>query len=264
MNANEVQLVARARAGDESARDQLIIALQPMVRNIARSISTHCANRVDVDDLASIGTFAIIHAIGKYDTDKGIRFSTYATHRIRGAMLDHIRASDPVPRLTRQRTRRLNEARDQFYLANGRAPDTDELQESSGLNDRDFGLYEGDTTRNTVSLEAIVERTSEGHVATINHRLADENAGRAFDAIEARDLMRYILERHGLRAALMLKLRFLDGWTVKRVGTAFIPSRGKGNHAAKRRTEDTISESAISLLMKAVLRDIRTDLGVTQ
>lgn len=62
----------------------------------------------------------------------------------------------------------------------------------------------------------------------------------------------------------MMKLRYLDGWPVKKVSTAFLPRHNNGENNRKRRSVDTISESAISLTMSQLIRDIRTDLGVHQ
>lgn len=70
---------------------------------IASKLCKHLRGAVDVQDLIQDGTFGLVQAIRKFDPDRGLKFSTYAKSRVRGAMLDAIRNRDWVPRLVRQR-----------------------------------------------------------------------------------------------------------------------------------------------------------------
>lgn len=83
-------------------RDELILKYAPMVKYIANRIATKLPQSVDMDDLIQVGILGLIDAVSKFDPQRGIKFQTYADFRIRGAILDELRAVDWVPRAVRQ------------------------------------------------------------------------------------------------------------------------------------------------------------------
>ena len=91
----------------QDCRDQLIISYSPLVKYIASRISANLPQSVDQADLVSYGIFGLIDAIEKYDTTREIKFETYAITRIKGAIIDELRALDWVPRSVRYRAREL-------------------------------------------------------------------------------------------------------------------------------------------------------------
>lgn len=91
-------------------REQLILAYAQLVKLVAGRLSMYLGHNVEYDDLVSYGIFGLIDAIDKFDTDKNVKFETYASLRIRGAILDQIRKMDWIPRTVRQRQRKIDEA----------------------------------------------------------------------------------------------------------------------------------------------------------
>ena len=79
-------------------RDKLIKQYMPLVKWVAGRVSTGMPESVEFDDLVGFGQFGLLDAINKYDPDKNVKFKTYATTRIRGAIFDELRELDWVPR----------------------------------------------------------------------------------------------------------------------------------------------------------------------
>ena len=84
-------------------REKIIIEYAGLVKVVAGRLSIYLGYNVEYDDLVGYGTFGLIDAIDKYDFEKGVKFETYASVRIRGAILDQIRKMDWIPRTLRQK-----------------------------------------------------------------------------------------------------------------------------------------------------------------
>ena len=118
---------------DIGARDFLIEHYLPFVRNIASSIIRKLKAGVEIDDLVNDGVFGLIRAIEYFDPFRGIKFETYATPVVRGAIFNGVRALDWVPERTREKTRALQKAMDNFASNHGRTPVDSELAQELKL-----------------------------------------------------------------------------------------------------------------------------------
>ena len=113
-------------------REQLIIEYAQLVRLVAGRLSMYLGHNVEYDDLVSYGIFGLIDAIDKFNLEKNVKFETYASLRIRGAILDQIRKMDWIPRTVRQRQRKIDEAIKNIELRTGKtANDADLAKELS-------------------------------------------------------------------------------------------------------------------------------------
>lgn len=111
-----------ALAVDGRLREQLIADYAPLVRFVAQRIAARLPASIDVDDLISAGVIGLMDAIEKYDPSRDNKFKTYAEFRIRGAILDELRAQDFVPRSVRDKVKRLDAAQLKLEQMLGRAP----------------------------------------------------------------------------------------------------------------------------------------------
>jgi RNA polymerase sigma factor for flagellar operon FliA len=121
------------REGDLAARDALVLHYMKTVRYIAGRMAIHVPSHVELDDLIGWGTLGLLDAIEKYDPAQDTKFATYASLRIRGAILDEIRSLDWAPRSVRQMARRLAAARERLRQEQGKDPSTAELAEALGV-----------------------------------------------------------------------------------------------------------------------------------
>jgi RNA polymerase sigma factor for flagellar operon FliA len=94
----------------EAERENLILEHIPLLRHIVGRVSVDLPSSVDRDDLYGIGMVGLISAADSWDPTRGLKFSTYAYTRVRGAMLDELRKSDFLPRGRREKVRNLERA----------------------------------------------------------------------------------------------------------------------------------------------------------
>ncbi len=123
------------RGTDEwaQARASLLEAHAGLVRHIAHSMVRQLSATIDLDDLVSYGTFGLVDAVERFDPQHGARFATYATHRVRGAIIDGMRNLDGVPRGQRVRVRALDRAEQELQQRAGRSVSTAEIADELGV-----------------------------------------------------------------------------------------------------------------------------------
>ena len=97
-------------------REKIILEYAPLVKVVAGRLSMYLGYNVEYDDLVSYGIFGLIDAIDKFDATKAVKFETYASLRIRGAILDQIRKMDWIPRTVRQRQKQISTTFVEFPL----------------------------------------------------------------------------------------------------------------------------------------------------
>lgn len=117
---------------DESARDELVVAHMRLVRYVAGRMAIHVPSTVELDDLIGWGVLGLMDAAEKFDHTQDVKFSTYATIRVRGSILDQIRSLDWAPRSLRAMARKVGAARDKLRQEKGLEPSTDDIGEELG------------------------------------------------------------------------------------------------------------------------------------
>ena len=139
-------------------REKLIIEYSPLVKIVAGKMSMYLGNNVEYDDLVSYGIFGLIDAIDKFDVHIDVKFETYASLRIKGAVLDQIRKMDWIPRTIRQRQRALDTATKEIWQRTGRQPTDEELAEELGMTeDEYYSFISALKITNLVSLNEFME-----------------------------------------------------------------------------------------------------------
>ena len=111
---NEQLWINYKEKNNREAKDELIIEYVPLVKIIAGRLYNNYNAHVEFDDLLGYGVIGLIDAIEKFDHTKNIKFETYANIRIRGAIIDQIRHMDWIPRSTRQKYKKIEEAIENF------------------------------------------------------------------------------------------------------------------------------------------------------
>lgn len=116
--------------GDASARDELIILYIRVVKYVAGRMAIHVPSNIEMDDLVGWGVLGLLDAVEKFDPSQNIKFSTYATFRIRGAIIDEIRSLDWAPRSLRAMARKVGSTREQLRHEQGSEPTVDDIAEA--------------------------------------------------------------------------------------------------------------------------------------
>jgi RNA polymerase sigma factor for flagellar operon FliA len=123
---------------DPKAREALILEHTPLIRYVAGRIAMRLPAHVSLDDLTSAGVLGLIDAVDKFDPGKKVQFKTYAEFRIRGAILDELRAMDWVPRSVRKKSSNVEDAYNRLQNQLGRPATDEEVAEEMGVNLEDF------------------------------------------------------------------------------------------------------------------------------
>lgn len=146
----------------QEMREQIIIEYAPLVKIVAGRLSMYLGGNVEYEDLVSYGVFGLIDAIDKFDTNKNVKFETYASLRIRGSILDQIRKMDWIPRTVRQRQRKIDEAIKSLEARTGKTPTDEMLAEELGVSGEELLSWQSQLkVTNVVSLNEFVESGNE-------------------------------------------------------------------------------------------------------
>ncbi len=202
-------------------RNQLIERYRSMVDAIARGLAQRLPASVDVDDLSHAGVWGLIAALDGYRPEFGASFVTFLRHRVRGAMLDELRALDVLPRAYRRRARARDAAAERLRLSLHREPSDAELAAELGVSERQFRLrFAAVPQRATESVDTLVSG------ALVSGETDDEE-GSDRDVVDGRACPMGPVDRADLIASIegslqpiewkVLRLQYLDGLTGKEI-----------------------------------------------
>jgi RNA polymerase sigma factor for flagellar operon FliA len=207
------------REGARDHRDRLVLHYASLVRQVACRVGTRLPAHVDLADLTQAGVFGLMDAIERFEPELGIRFEAYAAQRIRGAILDELRAQDWVPRAVRSRARELAKARETVEARLQRKATPRELAEELGLGPAEVrGIL---SQIQVISTEALDEWAA---ARGITISIADTTAGEDSDPVallEAQETSRLLAQSLDLlpeRDRQVLWLSYVENRTLAEIG----------------------------------------------
>lgn len=225
-------------------REQLIIEYSGLVKIVAGRLGMYLGYTVEYDDLVGYGIFGLIDAIDKFELTKGVKFETYASLRIRGAILDHIRKMDWIPRTLRQKQRKLDQAAHDIEARFGRAATNEELSKELDIPLEELeGLINQTQIANLVSLDEYLEQGSEVKAEAGNKPRFEQPE----TVIERQELKRALAEAIGElndNEQKVIALYYFEECTVKEI------SRVLG-----------VTESRVSQIHTKALKKMKDKLG---
>ncbi|HVL65480.1 MAG TPA: RNA polymerase sigma factor WhiG [Actinomycetota bacterium] len=206
-----------------AARDRLILHYSPLVKYVAARVAVGLPANVEQADLISYGIFGLIDAIDKYEPSRGIKFETYAISRIRGAIIDELRAIDWVPRSVRFKAREVEKAYSALENRLKRPPSDAEIAEELGISVDDLNaIY---TQLSTVSLVALDELMTvdgdKGDRLSLVDTLEDSRVASPMDAFESeemKDILARAINRLPEREKIVVTLYYYEGLTLAQIG----------------------------------------------
>ena len=206
---------------DPGAREGLILHYSALVKFVAGRLRAGLPRSVDPQDLISYGTFGLIDAIDKFDPERGYKFETYAVNRIKGAILDELRALDWVPRSVRARAREIQRSLAELEHGLQRTPTDEELAEH--MNVQVATLQDHLSEISTLGFVALDELLNPGErdSAAVGDMLADPRAldpSGSFEKQETRYLLADSINRLADRERLVVTLYYYEGLTLAEIG----------------------------------------------
>jgi RNA polymerase sigma factor for flagellar operon FliA len=210
------------RTGSKDLRDRLIVMYSPLVKYVAGRLGSGLPAHVDEGDLVSYGLLGLIGAIERYDPDRDIKFETYAISRIRGSIIDELRALDWVPRSVRSRAREIERAIVTLEAKLGRAPTDDEIAGKVGISLEELEDSLTDIARSSIAaLDELWSVSGEGDQISLLDTLEDPESARPADALdetELREILGDAIARLPEREKLVITLYYYEELTLREIG----------------------------------------------
>ncbi len=205
---------------DPETRNTLMELYLPVVNFIAERLLLTLPRSIDVEDLKSAGTFGLMDAIDGFDIDRGIKFKTYCSNRIRGAILDELRSQDWVPRLVRLKAHQISRAQASLEARHGRSPTHAEMAAELSVSLADYSSMTEEASAHTVrSLsESWDDGSGDPAVEKIDF-IRDERSFDPADLLNQEDVMRAIIRSLNRKEKQIILMYYRDGLTMKQIGT---------------------------------------------
>lgn len=233
-----------SREHSPQVREQIIIEYANLVKIVAGRLSMYLGYTVEYDDLVGYGTFGLIDAIDKFDLLKGVKFETYASLRIRGAILDQIRKMDWIPRTLRQKQKKIDQAYQKLELEHGRAGTDEEIAEEIGISTDELATWQNQTkVTNLISLDEFLEQGAEVRVDA-DSSSHFEQPECVMEKEEIKNVLLQTLEHLTENEKKVITLYYYEDLTLKEI-----------SHILE------VSESRVSQLHTKALQKMRQKLG---
>lgn len=232
--------------GNMEARDLLLERHLPLVRFVARGLWNQIRKRMDLDDLVSAGTMGLVNAVEAFEPERGLAFSTFATPRIRGAILDHLRKWDHVPRSVRRKQRALRDTREELTHEMGREPSMMEMAEALEIDLETVCRWESDAA-DAVRVALDAPLPGEGKKVTSAEIIPGDSGNDYEDGLNHQEEVEALKEAMSTlseRERTILSLYYYEGLKMHQIGEIL-----------------GVTESRVSQIRTGILKNLRGQIG---
>jgi len=203
-------------------RQKLLNKYLPLVRTVASRMAMGFPRSVELSDLINTGVIGLIEAFGNFDPDRGVKFETYAVPRIRGAILDELRALDWVPRSTRAKSREIDRAYTVLENELGRPPEATELASHMKLTMSELhGALNDVSGTSILSLDEVIYREDDNRQVPRIETVIDANTLSVLGEIEKGELRSFLvvaIDKLTDQEKLVIALYYYEELTLKEIG----------------------------------------------
>lgn len=235
-----------AKTKSADAREKIILEYAPLVKVVAGRLSIYLGYNVEYEDLVSYGIFGLIDAIDKFDCFKEVKFETYASLRIRGAILDQIRKMDWIPRTIRQKQKKIETVMREIEQETGHNASDEEIAEKLGISGDEFLDWQSQMkVTGLVSLNEYMEQGSD--VAQDYSRQTTSRFEAPEEKVEKEELTKMLGEALQLlteKEQKVITLYYYEELTLKEISSIL-----------------EVSESRVSQLHTRALQKMKTKMG---
>ena len=235
-----------AKTKAPETREKIILEYAPLVKVVAGRLSMYLGYNVEYEDLVSYGIFGLIDAIDKFDYLKDIKFETYASLRIRGAILDQIRKMDWIPRTIRQKQKKIEAVIREVEQKAGHYATDEEIARGLGISDEEYLDWQSQMkVTGLVSLNEYMEQGSD--VAQDYSRHTTSRFEAPEERIEKEELAKVLGEALQLlteKEQKVITLYYYDELTIKEISSIL-----------------EVSESRVSQLHTRALQKMKVKMG---
>lgn len=235
-----------AKTKSAELRENIILEYAPLVKVVAGRLSMYLGYNVEYEDLVSYGIFGLIDAIDKFDLLKDVKFETYASLRIRGAILDQIRKMDWIPRTIRQKQKKIDTVIREVETRCGRNATDEEIAEGLGISAEEYVEWQCQMKiTNVVSLNEFLEQGSEvPNEAMRTKSVQFDSPEEVVAKSELAQVLSQSLEILTEKERRVIELYYYEELTLKEISSIL-----------------EVSESRISQLHTRALQKMKTKMG---
>ena len=206
----------------DAEREQKLMGYLPLVKYIAGRIAIGLPKSVELDDLINAGVVGLIEAHANFDTSKGVKFESYASMRIRGSILDELRAIDWAPRSTRAKSREMERSISALQNTLGRSPSEQEIAENLDVSIDDlYKLLDDLSSTTLLSLDELTYGSDyDKPVALVDTLKSQENTDALTD-LEREEMRNMLVDSIGFltdQERLVIALYYYEELTLKEIG----------------------------------------------
>lgn len=202
-------------------REQLILQYTPLVKYVVGRLAINLPAILDSEDVVSYGVFGLIEAVERFDPNRGLRFETYAIPRIRGAIIDSLRALDQVSRTVRQKARDIQRAFVELEQELGRSPTEEETAARLGMSLDRYQQVCVQSSVVTLSLEQLLASDPDDAGGRWPlHGVADSDSPDPEAIVERRELIHHLaaaLSKLPKNEKLVLALYYHEELTMREI-----------------------------------------------
>ncbi|GKX28958.1 RNA polymerase sigma factor WhiG [Vallitalea longa] len=225
-------------------KEKLILEYAQLVKVVAGRLNMYLGNNVEYEDLVGYGVFGLIDAIDKFDFHKGVKFETYASLRIRGAILDNIRRMDWIPRSLRKKQKLIDNANSKLENTYGRLATDEEMAEELSITLKEYEKWINQTKLLTLtSLEEYIDQGSELRIEPMNKSRYTQPE-RVVEKNELKEILAEVIENLLDNEKKVIILYYFEELTLKEI-----------SHILE------VSESRVSQIHTKALKKLKIKLG---
>ena len=211
------------QSGDQQLRERLILHYSPLVKYVAGRVGVGLPPNIEQADLVSYGIFGLIDAIEKFDLSRAIKFETYAISRIKGAIIDELRALDWIPRSIRSKARDVERAYTALEGRLHRTPTETEVAAELDISLSELHQVFGKVSYvNVVALDELLSVNGDrGEKVSLVDTLEDSKAEdpvRSFETQETKHLLAKAINQLPEREKIVVTLYYYEGLTLAEIG----------------------------------------------
>ena len=207
---------------DSASQERLVLQYAPLIKYIATRMALRLPPHISLDDLISSGMIGLLDAIKKFDPQKNINFKTYAEFRIKGAILDELRALDWIPRSIRKKSSQLEKAYTRLQKELGRPAEAEEMAQCLGISIEEYyHLLDETKGISLMDIDAVRKNLPSLGEDELYDVLQDESARDPFISVhfaELRKILMSALECLPDKGKLLISLYYYEELTMKEIG----------------------------------------------
>lgn len=201
-------------------KEELVKKYIPLVKYIASRVIIGKTKYIDYDDLVGYGMLGLMDAMKKFDPSKGMKFSTYASIRIRGSMIDELRRISPIPKSAMDKLNKYNEAVEKLQMKNFKEPKLEEVAKELDMSLKEVSQIENYINYiSVVSLEDFI--FSDDEDISLMSTVVDKDSPSPEKTLEEKELIEYLekaINKLKERDRIVLSLYYYERLTLKEIG----------------------------------------------